>query len=404
MSKNQQYTSHSGFDQRINVATSQAVALPKGYTQLYQRTPFNTSVTWGSISTVTFRTKNVSIADAWIEFTLASGISDLTLTSSGTAGLLPAQFWATRIEVIIGSVVIDTIFPLNNFLEAQVFAGSDEKRTLANTGSGIYNNHASRATRTATGQVWYLPLKTFLAQGQYPILAGSPDIELRVTMNTLADSYSISAGSTESGTPAQSGFSSVNLVTRHSVLPAEQIAYHTNLLKRSPLHFPFLETRTQTIPVPSGSSTITAVLSGITGTACALLFAVRPANPTKGSQIAFESTVTSWELLSNASQSLVGGQPITDALSRFIISQQLNTTFFTEVGAGVYCYSWSHDLQSSFDSGLNLSTYTFRGSEQLRLTLSSALGANAQIDVMALTYSAIEMSGNTIRKISLTHE
>lgn len=402
MSGQQSYTSHSGFDQRLNVPTSQAVSLPKNYTQLFQRTSFNTVPVFGGVSTVTFRLKGVSLTKMWLEFTLASGISGLTITNSGTAGFLPVPFWASRLEIMIGSQVIDTIFPLSNFLETQAFIGSDEKRSLANTAMGVWNNHASRATRTASGQVWYLPINSFISQGSFPILPNSPDIEIRLTMETLANSYSITSGSAESGTAVFGGFSSVNLVTQHSILPQPTIDYHTTLLRRAPLHFGFLETRQQTIPIASGSTSITQVLSGLSGTASFLMFAIRNANPVKGDQVSFVNTLSSWELLNGSSTSLVGGQPLTDNLTRFVIGQIINTTFFSDSGVGVYLYPFSHDPQSSFDSSLNLSTYTFRGSETLRLTFSSALGANAQCDVYAFCHSAIEVSPNNVRKISLT--
>jgi hypothetical protein len=69
--------------------------------------------------------------------------------------------------------------------------------------------------------------------------------------------------------------------------------------------------------------------------------------------------------------------------------------------ANVYCWSFSSDPVSAITYGRALSSRQFIGNEQLQLTFTSALAANVQVDVYALTESILEQGSGYVKKISL---
>lgn len=397
------YTSHSGFDQRLNVSTDKNMHMPKGYVNQYQVTPSVSTASWGSQFTIQFRQKNLDLTRLILEFQLPA-ISGLTVSNSGTAAYTSAFFFWSKIDVYIGSVCVDTLYPLSNFLNYQYFADSDEKRSLINTASGIYSSHSTRATKSASSSYWYCPLFTAFNSNNMPLLNGSPDVELRVTLDSLANCYTLTSGETASGTVA-GAITAVNLITKQSKLPTNAINHVTSLLRRAPLHYPFLETRQQSFTVSSGVTSTTLVLTGLVGLVPFLIFTIRSTTTSGSGAWTWNTTLTQYELLSGSSENLVGGQPVKDIVGRLMMpSSWVNTTFPSESGAGVYLYSFTNHPKEVRDSGSQLVGYSMRGNESLKLTFSSSLGANVQVDVYAPTHAALELTPNLVKKISLTSD
>jgi hypothetical protein len=112
--------------------------------------------------------------------------------------------------------------------------------------------------------------------------------------------------------------------------------------------------------------------------------------------------MSSFEILSGSSENIVGGQPITDILSRYVQGGRWTNTLFLNDGPGVYMYSHSIDPVETFNSAAQLGGHQYTGGEVLRLNFSTALTAAAQVDVYALCHSAIEMSPSGVRKLSLS--
>ena len=53
------------------------------------------------------------------------------------------------------------------------------------------------------------------------------------------------------------------------------------------------------------------------------------------------------------------------------------------------------------ETGVDMNTYRFTGNEQLQITFTGALAASITIDVYAHMASAVEVSSNAVKKISL---
>jgi hypothetical protein len=389
------YQSHNG----LNVQSVQAVSLPKGMDHVFQRTPSVSQPSWGGYFTFQFKTKNLNLDEIILEFNM-SALSGLTVSDSGTAAYTPVWFWFDRIDILIGSLQVDSIYPLQNYLYKQLLTPTDEKRSLMNAAAGVLT-HATRATKSASTGSWYLPLHTVFDTSSVPLISSTADLEIRVYMSSLANQITLTSGSTSSGT-ASSTINSCNLITRHSALPQDIVNQTKALQTKTSLHYPFQEVRQQAFTVQSGVTSSTLVLTAITGCVSQFVFAIRPTSATGANQWTFNTTLTEFDLLDGGSTPLLGGQPIRKDQARFILGGRYsNTTFLSETD-GAYLYSFSLDPISTYQNSVNLGAYTFRGNEQMILRFSSALGSAVEVVVYALTYSALEMSVNHVKKIPLT--
>jgi hypothetical protein len=395
------YTAHDAFHRKLNVPSTQAISLPKGYRHHLQKIASQQTPSWGSWFSIRISEKNVTIDNLFIEFTVSS-LTGLTVTSSGTAGYLPAHFWAQRIDIYLGSQLIESIPATAGFLINQLLVPqSEEKRLLTNTAAGLYSSHTARATKSAGTDVWYLPVSSFWRQASFPLMDGMPDLEIRIQMANLSDSFSLTSGSTASGTPA-STFTGCNAVCQFSRLPASVSNYTRALMSKSPLHYGYQDIQTGTYTVSSGVTTTNIVLSSITGFVSSLFFVLRTTSPANANLITYSTALSSFEILSAGSENIVGGQPILESQNRLIMCGSWLPVTFTNESAGVYMYSWSYDPKETFDTNAQLSGHHFTGSEVLKLNFSSSLGSAISVDVYAMTYSAIEVGNGAIRKIALS--
>jgi hypothetical protein len=309
--------------------------------------------------------------------------------------------WVERIDVYIGTQLIESISGFANFLTNQLLVyPSDEKRTMANVASGTYNSHAARATKSAATDYWYLPISSFWNQSSYPLLS-TADLELRIQMAPLANIYTLTSGSTATGTAACT-INSCQAICHFSRLPPSISTYTSSLLTKSPLHYGFKDIQQQTFTVASGVTSTSLVLTAMNGFVSTIIFAIRSSSPTNNSILTYNTTLSSFEILSGSSENIVGGQPITDLLSRYVQGGRWFSTTFLNDGAGVYAYAHSVDPYESFNSAAQLGGHQYTGQEVLRLTFSTALAASAQVDVYALTHAAIEMGPGSVKKLSLS--
>lgn len=394
------YTSHDGFSKKLNVPATQAVSLPKGYRHYTQKITSQSTPSWGSWFTLRISEKNVSLDTLLIEFTV-SALTGLTVSASGTAAYLPAHFWANRIDVYLGSQLIESIPNTANFLIHQLLVpASEEKRLLRNTAAGLYSSHSARATLSATSSTYYLPVAAFWKQASFPLLDGMPDLELRIQMANLADSYTLTSGSTATGTPA-STFTACNAVCGFSRLPPSVSNYTKALMSKSLLHYGFQDIQQATFTVNSGVTSTNLVLSAITGFVSSIIFVLRTTAPANANLITYSTALSSFEFLSGGSENIVGGQPVSDIQNRLVQCGNWLPVTVTNESAGVYLYSWSYDPKETFESNAQLSGHHFTGTEILKLNFTSSLAAAISVDVYALTYSAIEVGNGVMRKIAL---
>jgi hypothetical protein len=391
------FQSHKGFDQQLNVQAHQSAHLPKGLRHEWTKTPTQSAAAWGSTYQVSFSTKNVSLDDIWLEYSMPA-LSGLTVSNSGTAAYIPSPLWINRLEILIGSLVVASETGLTIYLNNQLFTPTTSKAAAINTAMGAVA-HATRATKSASAGYWYVPVHSLFNQASVPLVTNQ-DVVIRVTMNSLADCYSLTSGETATGTAA-GAITSVNLLTRVTHLP-QHIANHTlALLRKASLHFPFTETKIQTFAIGSGVSTYNAVLSGIQGYVPYIYFVLRASSPTGANAYTWNATVTQFELLDGGSSSLTGGQPVLADQNRFVMPKWITNTFLQD-NDQVFVYAFCADPQAVAESASQLGGFQFKGSEQLKITLSGNLGAAAQLDVIAPTYAALELSLGGARKIALT--
>lgn len=400
MSDKTPYNTNNAFSQPLRTPSHQLTSLPKGYRHETIRVSSNTTPTWGGNVVFRITQKNISIDRIVLEFGM-SAISGLTV-SAGNAAYVPTHLWAQRIEIVQGSTVMETIPAKFNFLVHQLLVpSSEEKRTLQNLAAGNYGSHSVRATKSATADVWYLPLVGVWSQTSYPLITEG-DIEIRVQFANLSDSFSLQTNATATGTPI-STFNSATALVFASHTPQSVINYTKALMRKSPLHFGFQNVvAAPSFTIASGQSSANLTLSSITGYVSCFFFVVRGSNPTNAAQLAYNQTMTSFEILSAGSTNVVGGMVISDLQNRLIqCGNWLDSTFTSEVG-GIYFYSFSIEPRETWKSNASLGGYMFTGSEILRVNFSSALGAAAQVDMYALTYNAIEMGLNGVRVIGLS--
>jgi hypothetical protein len=270
------------------------MSLPKGMRHHTQKIAAQQNPAWGSWFTIRITEMNVSLDSLLIEFTTSS-ITGLTISNSGTAAYLPAPFWATRIDVYLGSQLIESIPSTANFLIQQLLVpASEEKRLMRNTAAGLYSSHTARATLSASTNTWYLAVPSFWRQASFQMLDGMPDLELRIQMANLADSYTLTTGSTATGTPA-STFTGCNAVCQFSRLPPSVSNYTKALMSKSLLHYGFQDIAHATFIVNSGVTSTNLVLSAITGFVSSIIFVLRTTAPANANLITYDTSLSSFE-------------------------------------------------------------------------------------------------------------
>jgi hypothetical protein len=100
--------------------------------------------------------------------------------------MIPCFGWFTRIEIVQNNNIIDTIYPISNFLKHQMFT-SDEERKKLNHGAGDYLNSVNTYYKTwhNDSEYWYLPLWTYFKLNHIPLLNPKDDIQIRLYMADL---------------------------------------------------------------------------------------------------------------------------------------------------------------------------------------------------------------------------
>lgn len=397
------YASISFHQGSLTVGTHQAGTVPN-HKSHWARTPANQTPSFGSIVSIDYKpAPGTHVTDAVLEWTTGT-LSGLTVSSSGTAGMVPSVFWTTKIEVFINGKSICTIQPQQLFADLQLFAANEEQRTYNNSLMGSFSSHTSRATKSAASGLWYTPLKgTVLDQAGFKFLGGDT-VTFRLTMDSLANLYSLTSGSTASGTAAFP-LTGLQLLTRETVLDSKELNYEMAIARKSPRHMLYLNPTWQTNTVLSGVSSTTITLNGITGPVSHLVFMLRSTSPTGSNLYTFSSTLSTFEILDGTSSSIVGGQPINSTQATLLLAPRfgVNTlTLVNDITSGLYVYSFGVDATEAHATGSHLGSRTFTGTEQLKLTFSSTLVASAQVDVFAYVNTALESSGSSVRTFSVS--
>jgi hypothetical protein len=362
--------------------------------------PTTNTPSWGSMFTIDLREQAIILQKLTLQFNLSA----ITVMTSGM--YVPAQFFVDHIDYIQNGKIIDTYYPLDQFVRAQVFQ-RDEDRALENAAAGSYSSTAQRTTLAASASTYHLSLYDYFRQAkQIPMLEPSHNLQLKVFLQPLA---SVTSGT---GT-ATATISSVNLLAKVIRLREKEVAALKNeMTVKKQLHFKFNDLKVQTFsPIASGSTSTQQVLNAITGPVTYLFFVVRPTASLTGNGAFSFTAVSQYEILNSAGQNCVGGQPISNAQALMVLGNDIcKSSYLSETALGitnnsanVYVYSFAGDVVESEQNGLSTGVRHFTGNEILKITFQSALGASAQLDVYAYCESVLGVSKLGVSKNVYIH-
>ena len=146
------------------------------------------------------------------------------------------------------------------------------------------------------------------------------------------------------------------------------------------------------------------MLQSITGPVSHLIFMLRAGSSLSGSSnYTFDSSLSTYDILDQASSSIVGGQPVVSLFGTQLlpIRQGARTLFLNTVQSGVYLYSFATDASRVDAEGIHLGSRHFMGSEQLKLVFTSATASVLQCDIFAYQPSALELNGSSVKTFTL---
>jgi hypothetical protein len=359
--------------------------------------PSNTIPTWGGYFTVDIKEKNVLIH----QLTLRINASAITGLTSGTARYTPAWYWFSRIEITINNIVIDTIYPTQQYLSHQMFY-EDLKRQYINIGAGNYASVSQRQTLASTSNDYYIPLWSFFRQTHMPFIHPKDDVQLRIYMDTAANNMVSTVGAVGTMT---STLNSCQLLVSLSRLESGSVANIKKELTKSAHDYQFTELRIGNYTVAAGATNTSIILSSLVGPVSFLYFVVRPTNATGDNYFNF-SAIKDFAILDSGSTNIVGGQNIPSSLALIVYNRDWFRSSFTAESPNnnVYFYSFGASPSETMWSGKVYNHHNFIGSEQLQINFTSALSSAVQIDIYAQVNAYIKSSANDVKKISLSHQ
>lgn len=378
-------SSNAVHGKKFNLPQHQTAVVP-GKHQLYIL-PAQGQSSFSAVTSFQCRTEKGKIFLPYAFELQCSALSGVTDTS-GTPALLPASFWVSRLELYANSSLIQTLYPTSSWASRNAFGmDSDAENLLYQTAAGELSQ-AARATKSGSANSWYLFLPSlFFAKTRYLNLPNI-DLEFRLTFRSLSEL--VSTTGTLGGTPVCT-INSLKLLVKDTDLPENLVQNATALIRKAPHHHAFSQIKTFTQSVPALTTTLSSVLTGITGTVQLLAFILRP-TPTANNNETNYYGVTDFNLLDGNGACLVGADKITAAqYAAAIVPPWVKTSFFTNYPN---FYIWSFALSPSevvTEGSLGTGSHVFSGSEQLVLNFPSSSSA-MQLDVYAWTSAVVEQS------------
>ena len=361
--------------------------------------PSTTPPVFGSMFTIDYRELNVAISNLILQFNMSA----ISVMTSGS--YVPAQFLIDHIDYVMNGAIITTLYPQDQFLQAQLFQ-TDEKRSIENVSSGMYNNSTQRQTLASNTSYLYFNLRDFFSQSKsIVLLENAHNLQLRIFLQPLAN-VTIGTGT------ATASINYCNLLVRCIRLRDEESnLFRSEMSIRKSLNYKFSDVRLQTYTLNSGVTSSSIVLTGITGPVSHIIFIVRPTASLTGAGYYAYTPILNYDFLNNAGQNIVGGQPISNSEALLIIgSQHTQSSYLGETALGatnnnanVYLYSFSADCIESMNSAVSLGTYNFTGSEQMQCTFASALSAPVQIDIYGYVESIVAFTKQSVKKGVYNH-
>jgi hypothetical protein len=334
----------------------------------------------------------------------------LTGITGGTSNRLsPAWFWWSRIELVINGVIVDTLYPTQQFFLNQILYDNVD-RIMNNNGAGNYASITQRALMASTaGSNSIINLHTMFDESHVSLLSDSHSVQLRVYFDTVANLYA--GGGT--GTPLMT-MNFANLICKTTRLTPDVAQNKLANMQSQPEHQLYHDLRYGIFNINAGVSTSQIVLSSIVGKVAFFFFTAKFVNALTGDGAFTYNKITNFSILDSTSQNITSGQPITDAISlNYLASYWTNSSYLSETssgsningtivnnGANVYCWSFSSNPMNALTEGRLLSSRQFYGNEQLQITWTGSLASNVQVECYAMTESIFEQGVMTVKKIS----
>ena len=380
-----------------NLKESQAVTVPADLKNEILIVQSSSLPVWGSSFTIPILEKNITLNNVRLSFTTSA------VTGTSIVGAFnPAFFFFTRIEILQGGNVIDTVYNSENFIRNQLMH-ADQDRIQINNSAGAYSSATQRAllSSTTTTNNHIVNLQCYINQVKGTVLTDAHGLTLRVYMDSLANVYNVT-----SGTLTSANILSCTAICNVTRLSPASIAQRMSNLSAYPQHSIFHEMRNGTYTIPSGVTTTSVVLSSLSGKSAGILFTVRASTVNAG---AFNHlAIASFNLLGSDGASLVGGTPIPANLAVLYNTKVCQSSYNSEVtlssnnqNANFYYWAFSIDTLNAMKYGRALSSRTLLGNETLTLTFASALGSAHTLDVYSYTESILERTMSNVRKTAL---
>lgn len=393
----------------LNLPANQTVLLPTGLKHDVMTTASNNIPTWGSSFVIDLKEKNNNFDNLVLAFNVSS-IGGRTGDITNYPHYVPAYFWIRILDILLNGNVQNTHDGLEQHIINQ-FLLEDEDRQMVNSLAGAYNSVIQRRALASTTSTYYIQLKTLIDVCHIPILTEAHNIQLRISLNALADCVALSGGT---GT-ATSTINSCNLISKVVRLDPFSANNRLGYMQQAPEHSIFHEIKHGLYQIPAGINTVNITMSNITGKVAFLFFVVRPnASLTMDSCYQF-LPITSYSIADSTNTSVVGGQPIGSAYCLNYLNQYWSRSSYTnetavssniignviDNGANVYTWSYSANPTDALSTGRCLSAKQHFGSEILTLNFTGVLGAGVQVDLYAYVESLLTMSVNSVVKNNL---
>ena len=266
----------SNYKSQINPV--QQSSHPHGLKTEYIVIPSQSAPSFGAQFTIFLNQTSLFLHDIVLNFntngvqtTLSSGASFI----NNSPRLNPSPFWIQKVEIKMGSQVIETLYDLDIFEHIQLWSPDEKDRLFLNDASGLYSSSLDRYNLSNATSDWYVPLKCFVNQCHIPILSLGHQIQLNIYMQPLSTVlYTDISGGTL--TSSSCTINSCNAICRITRMTQQVINDTTQMLMKMPTTYLFSDVKYQSFVAQSGISTFTGVLSNITGKLQALYFVVRP--------------------------------------------------------------------------------------------------------------------------------
>lgn len=393
----------------LNLSAKQSFNVPRNLKSEYVVIPSTSAPQFGSYFIFDIRDKNIILSDIMIQFN-CSAITGISTPPANFPHFVPAYFFASKIELVVNNVCLDTYYPLQQFIQAQ-FSNEDPDRVLYNNLAGSYTSIAQRYTLGQATSNYYFKLRTIFNECHIPLLSDTHAVQLRVYLDTLANLVAVSSGT---GT-AISTLNFANLICKVVKLPSEISLNRISNMQKNPEHNIYHSLRFSPFGnIAANTTTQNFVLTPFVGNIVALFFVIRPVSALTRDEAYQFTAIKDFQLLDGFSSNMNGGSVINSAVAlNYINSFNCKSSYVSETSASVnlygavvnnsanvYCWSFSSNLLTALSDGVLLGHKRFQGNEQLIINFNASIAAS-QLDVFAYTQSTLEQGSNYVKIYNL---